>query len=110
MSVATVTTDIQIGPYKIPHYKLNVSVVRTNKPPVIPVRGAGYPQGTFIIERVMDKIALTLKLDRLHVRSVNLIKKLEMPFITGLKNRAGVDVVYDSGDYQKCQDLAGRIF
>ena len=99
-----------IGPYKIPHYELNVSVVRTNKPPVIPVRGAGYPQGTFIIERVMDRIALTLKLDRLHVRSVNLIKKLEMPFVTGLKNRAGVDVVYDSGDYQKCQDLAVEFF
>lgn len=99
-----------IGPYKIPHYELNVSVVRTNKPPVIPVRGAGYPQGTFVIERIMDRIALELGLDRLQVRSINLIKKGDMPYETGLKNRAGVDVVYDSGDYQKCQDLALKEF
>lgn len=99
-----------IGPYKIPHYELKVSVVRTNKPPVIPVRGAGYPQGTFVVERIMDKIALELGLDRLKVRSINLINKDDMPFMTGLKNRAGVDVVYDSGDYQKCQDLALKEF
>ena len=99
-----------IGPYKIPHYELKVSVVRTNKPPVIPVRGAGYPQGTFVVERIMDKIALEVGLDRLKVRSINLINKDDMPYETGLKNRAGVDVVYDSGDYQKCQDLALKEF
>ena len=56
-----------IGPYKIPHYELKVSVVRTNKPPVIPVRGAGYPQGTFVVVRILDIIALELGLDRLKV-------------------------------------------
>ena len=99
-----------LGPYNLPLYELNVSLIRTNKPPVIPVRGAGYPQGTFVIERLMDAIALELKIDRLSIRSTNLIKNNEMPFVTGLKNRAGIDVIYDSGDYQKCQDLAIRAF
>ena len=40
------------GPYILPHYKLHVSVVETNKVPTAPVRGAGYPEGCFAMERV----------------------------------------------------------
>ena len=95
-----------LGPYILPAYSLDLSVIRTNKPPVIPVRGAGYPQGTFIIERLLDKIADHLNLSRLEVRSRNLIPAGKFPFTTGLKNRAGREVVYDSGDYIKCQNEA----
>ena len=45
------------GPYVLPHYRLHVSVVETNKVPTAPVRGAGYPEGCFAMDRVLDAIA-----------------------------------------------------
>ncbi|MEP6783374.1 MAG: xanthine dehydrogenase family protein molybdopterin-binding subunit [Acidobacteriota bacterium] len=94
------------GPYVIPAYGIDVMVVRTNKVPVIPVRGAGYPQGTFAIERLLDLVAEKLGLDRGEVRRRNLIPSERMPYPTGLVSRAGVRVVYDSGDYATCQRIA----
>lgn len=94
------------GPYIIPSYGIDVLVVRTNKVPVIPVRGAGYPQGTFAMERLLDLVAEKLGLDRAEVRSRNLIPPERMPYAAGLINRAGVKVVYDSGDYATCQRRA----
>ncbi|HVO88434.1 MAG TPA: xanthine dehydrogenase family protein molybdopterin-binding subunit [Casimicrobiaceae bacterium] len=91
------------GPYVLPAYALDVLIVRTNKPPVIPVRGAGYPQGTFAMERMLDLVADKLGIDRAEVRRRNLIPASRMPYPVGLINRAGNPVVYDSGDYPTCQ-------
>ena len=91
------------GPYILPAYDMDVLVVQTHKPPVIPVRGAGYPQSAFVIERLMDRIARELGLDRAEVRSRNLIPADRFPYEMGLRNRAGGPVVYDSGDYATCQ-------
>jgi aerobic carbon-monoxide dehydrogenase large subunit len=93
-----------IGAYVLPSYKIEAHVVRTNKPPVIPVRGAGYQQGTFVIERIMDRIAAELNEERSEIRRRNLIQSSQMPYSTGLKNRAGAPVIYDSGDYLACQE------
>jgi aerobic carbon-monoxide dehydrogenase large subunit len=95
-----------LGPYLLPAYQIEVSVVQTNKPPVIPVRGAGYPQGTFVMERLLDILADKIGIDRAEIRRLNLIPKSAMPFGVGLVNRAGTKVVYDSGDYETCQDKA----
>lgn len=92
-----------IGAYMLPAYKLDVHVVRTNKPPVIPVRGAGYQQGTFVMERLLDGVADLLKIERAEIRRRNLIPARRMPYKTGLTNRAGKPVIYDSGDYEACQ-------
>lgn len=91
------------GPYVLPSLHVDVSMVRTNKPPVIPVRGAGYPQGTFAMERLLDLVAEKLRIDRAEVRRRNLIPSDRMPYQLGLINRAGAPVVYDSGDYVTCQ-------
>jgi carbon-monoxide dehydrogenase large subunit len=91
------------GPYVVPAFSMEILVVQTNKPPVIPVRGAGYPQACFAIERMMDRIAVELDLDRTVVRSRNYIQPEQMPYPLPLKNRAGVQVVYDSGDYPAAQ-------
>lgn len=91
------------GPYVLPAYALDVAVVRTNKPPVIPVRGAGYPQGTFAMERLLDLVADSIGVDRAEVRRRNLIPASRMPYAVGLINRAGGKVIYDSGDYATCQ-------
>lgn len=94
------------GAYVLPAYQLDVHVVRTNKPPVIPVRGAGYQQGTFVMERMLDWIAGELGLDRTEIRRRNLIPATSMPYKVGLANRAGKPVIYDSGDYEACQNEA----
>ena len=89
--------------YEVPAYSMNVKVALTNKVPVTPVRGAGHPQGTFAMERLLDRVARELKIDRAEVRRRNLIPASKMPYTTQLKARGGMAVVLDSGDYPKCQ-------
>lgn len=94
------------GPYKVPHYRLEVTAVETNKVPTMPVRGAGYPQGTFAMERLLDFAAGKLGLDRAEIRRRNLIPPDAMPYTTPMKTRAGTPVKYDSGDFPRCQAMA----
>ncbi|HZR69088.1 MAG TPA: xanthine dehydrogenase family protein molybdopterin-binding subunit, partial [Burkholderiales bacterium] len=89
--------------YEVPAYAMSVKVALTNKVPVTPVRGAGHPQGTFAIERLLDRVARELGLDRAEVRRRNLIGPEKMPYETKLKARGGQAVLLDSGDYPKCQ-------
>jgi carbon-monoxide dehydrogenase large subunit len=94
------------GPYVLPHYKLNVSVVETNKVPSAPVRGAGYPEGCFAMERVLDAIARDLGLDRVEVRRRNLVPGSAIPYSTPMHARSTSGIVYESGDFPACLDLA----
>ena len=93
------------GPYMVPSYSLRVLAVETNKVPTMPVRGAGYPQGTFAIERLLDLAAARLGLDRAEIRRRNLVPAAAMPYTTPLKTRAGSPVKYDSGDFPRCQAM-----
>lgn len=87
------------GPYVLPAYRLAVTVGATNKVPTIPVRGAGYPEGTFAMERALDGIAERLGLDRAEVRRRNLIPGDAMPYRTPMASRSGAAIIYDSGDF-----------
>jgi aerobic carbon-monoxide dehydrogenase large subunit len=91
------------GPYVVPAFEIHVRVVLTNKTPVSSVRGAGYPQSAFAMERLMDRIAREMDLDRSEVRRRNLITSDAMPYEKPLKARSGVSVTYDSGDYLAAQ-------
>ena len=91
------------GPYEVPAFRMNTKLALTNKVPVTPVRGAGHPQAAFTIERLMDRIARELGLDRTEVRRRNLIPAAAMPYTRPLKTRGGVAVVLDSGDYPRSQ-------
>jgi aerobic carbon-monoxide dehydrogenase large subunit len=92
------------GTYIVPAYDIDVWVAQTNKVPTIPVRGAGYPEGTFTIERLLDRVAAELGIDRAEVRRRNLVPTAKMPYEKPLKNRAGAPLVLDSGDYHACQE------
>ncbi len=94
------------GPYAIPSVDISIDVVFTNAVPTSPIRGAGRPFANFILERAMDCVARNLKLDRAEVRRVNFIRKEQMPYATGGKMPNGKPVVYDSGDYPACLDMA----
>jgi carbon-monoxide dehydrogenase large subunit len=94
------------GPYVIPSFHLDVAVAFTNKVPTSPVRGAGRPQAAVVMERLMDRVAHELKLDRAEVRRRNFIKPDQMPYKVGIIFRDGRPVTYDSGDYPTCQKKA----
>jgi carbon-monoxide dehydrogenase large subunit len=92
--------------YVVPAYRLGIKLALTNKVPVTPIRGAGQPQGVFAIERLLDRVAHELGLDRAEVRRRNLVQPEQMPYATPLRTRGGMQVVLDSGDYPKCQTQA----
>jgi carbon-monoxide dehydrogenase large subunit len=94
------------GPYVLPNYKLDVAVVETNKVPTAPVRGAGYPEGCFAMERIVDAIARDLQLDRAEVRRRNLVPADAMPYETPMQARSTSKIVYESGDFPACLNLA----
>jgi aerobic carbon-monoxide dehydrogenase large subunit len=88
------------GPYGIPAVKEDVYGVYTNTTPVEAYRGAGRPEATFMLERMIDGLARKLGLDPVEVRRRNLIAPFENghDVVTGLK--------YDSGNYQAALDKA----
>lgn len=94
------------GPYRIENLLLEVTCVYTNKVTVSAYRGAGQPQGVFIIERVIDWIAEHLGNDPAEVRMRNFIPADSFPYDTGITNLLGGRVEYDSGNFEGTLQLA----
>ena len=88
------------GPYQIGAVKEDVYGVYTNTTPVEAYRGAGRPEATFMLERVLDKVADQLKIDPAEIRRRNLIP----PFANGHDVITGLK--YDSGNYEGALDKA----
>jgi CO/xanthine dehydrogenase Mo-binding subunit len=109
--VPIVTATQLLGPYKPGGYRVEFQSLYTNTVQVTPYRGAGRPQGCFVMERIMDAIAAELGLDRADVRERNFIRPDEMPYDHGLIFQDGRPLIYDSGDYpaslQKLKKLVG---
>ncbi len=82
------------GPYTVPAVKEDVYGVYTNTTPVEAYRGAGRPEATFMLERMIDKLADELKIDPVEIRQRNLLP----PFDNGCDVVTGLN--YDSGNYQ----------
>ena len=97
--VPIITSTQLLGPYKPGAYRVEFTSLYTNTVIVTPYRGAGRPQGAFVMERTMDAIAASLGLDRALVRERNFILPSEMPYDHGLIFQDGRPLVYDSGDY-----------
>jgi len=94
------------GPYVVPAYRIEATVVLTNRVPTTVVRGAGRPQAVFAMERLMDRLARELKLDRAELRRRNMIVPEQMPYSVGLTFRDGKPLIYASGDFPKSQERA----
>jgi carbon-monoxide dehydrogenase large subunit len=103
INLAQNAVAIMPGPYELPAYKLDVRIALTNKVPVTPVRGAGHPQGIFAMERLMDRVARELKLDKAEVRRRNLIPGAAMPYRRPMRTRDGGEITLDSGNFPACQ-------
>jgi len=98
-SVPHNTSSVLPGPYRIPNLHFEMTAVYTNKVPVSAYRGAGQPQGTFVMERLIDRIARHLDKDPAEVRRLNTIPVDAFPYDTGLTNLLGGKVEYDSGNF-----------
>jgi len=97
--VPLVTSARMVGPYRLPNYRCDVTVVFTNTLPTSPYRGAGMPEGAFVIERALDAIARELGLDRAQVRRINFIQPGDLPYNCHVIDEDGTEMIYDSGDY-----------
>ncbi len=109
--IPIITSTQLLGPYKPGAYRVEFVSLYTNTVIVTPYRGAGRPQGCFVMERVMDAIAYELGLDRAVVRERNFIQPDEMPFDQHMQFQDGRPLIYDSGDYpaalEKLRKLVG---
>ena len=103
--VPVITASQLPGPYRLGSYRYEFRAIYTNTVTVSPYRGAGRPQGAFVMERTLDKIAGELGLDRADVRRVNLIGPDEFPYEVGVTFQDGGPTVYDSGDYPRGLEL-----
>ncbi len=88
------------GVYRTPAIHVQTTGVFTNTTPTGPYRGAGRPEATYAIERVIDLAARELGLDPIDLRRRNLIPSSAMPFKTGLV------FTYDCGDFARGLDMA----
>ncbi|MSQ70072.1 MAG: xanthine dehydrogenase family protein molybdopterin-binding subunit [Betaproteobacteria bacterium] len=95
-----------VGPYALPAFQLDIALCLTNMVSASSTRGAGRPQGTFVMERLLDRIAAKLGLARDEVRRRNLIQPGQMPYTTPIVQRDGQAMTYDSGDYPEAQRRA----
>ncbi len=94
---------LMAGNYKTPHIYVNVKAVFTNTVPVDAYRGAGRPEATFQLERVIDKAAREMGIDPIELRRKNFVGADEFPYQTP------VAVAYDTGNYQATMDVLEKI-
>jgi carbon-monoxide dehydrogenase large subunit len=93
------TQSHSMGAYDVANYHSDLKVVFTNKTIVTPVRGAGRPQGIFVVERLLDQAAKELGIDRVEIRKRNLIPPDAFPYEHKIIDQAFSPLVLDSGNY-----------
>jgi carbon-monoxide dehydrogenase large subunit len=93
-AIPTLTGLVVTGCYKIPALRMDIVGVYTNKMATDAYRGAGRPEATYLIERLMDLVANELGIDRVELRLKHFPAPADFPFATP----AGLQ--YDSGNYQ----------
>src|SRR5574341_646170 len=89
-----------VGVYAVPAAHVQVTCVLTNTNPTAPYRGAGRPEATYVIERLIDDAARELGVDPVELRRKNLIPPSAMPYRTPL------GLTYDCGAFEKSMDEA----
>src|SRR5579862_9171327 len=94
---------VQSGVYDLPLVHYEVKAVMTNTAPVGAYRGAGRPEGVFIVERLMDAAARQIGMDPRAIRKANYIKPAQLPYTNA------VGQVYDSGAFAHMLERACKL-
>ncbi len=106
LTIAINTQCTLLGPYRVPNYHSEFRMVFTNKPIVTPVRGAGRQHGVFVMERLLDRVADELGIDRVEIRRRNYLAPDEFPHDHEIIYQDFAPLVYDSGNYAEALDRA----
>jgi carbon-monoxide dehydrogenase large subunit len=93
-------TRIMTTVYDVPVAAVHVSAVMSNTVPTAPYRGAGRPEATHVIERMLDLAAAELGIDRAEIRRRNLITHDKLPY------RSPMGLMYDSGEFARNMERA----
>jgi len=96
--------QIMSGPYGIPHVRMAVTMIVTNKTPVGTYRGPGRFESDFCRERLFDMVAADLGIDRVEFRRRNLIAEADMPYPLATVEVLDIKTECDSGDYRQTLD------
>jgi len=91
------------GQYTTPMISANVKAIFTNTAPVDAYRGAGRPEATYVVERIVEVAAREMKMDPAELRRRNFVKPDQFPYQTP------VALQYDSGNYGKAMDAALKL-
>lgn len=94
------TGTMSTGPYRIRNLRTDVYGVVTNTTPTGAYRGAGRPEAAYMLERLIDRIAVECDLDPVEVRRANFVQPDEFPY------QGATGALYDSGNYPHTLDTA----
>jgi carbon-monoxide dehydrogenase large subunit len=97
-------SQVMSGPYRIPHVRMDVNLVMTNKTPSGTYRGPGRFEADFCRERLFDIVATELGIDPVEFRRRNLITESEMPYQLATVQVLNIKAECDSGNYQTTLD------
>lgn len=105
------TQSHSMSGYDVANYHSELTVVFTNKMITTPVRGAGRPQGIYLMERLVDLAAKELGMDRVEIRKRNFIPPDAFPYNHQIIDQAFAPLHFDSGNYlatlEKAADMIG---
>src|SRR5262249_26390194 len=97
--IPTRSTDLLSGLYTTPAVAINVKGVCTNTVPVCAYRGAGRPEASYVIERLVDAAAREMGMTPDAIRRVNFISPNALPYTSATK------LMFDSGEFERVMDL-----
>ncbi len=97
-------SQIMSGAYRIPHVRMDVTLLMTNKTPSGTYRGPGRFEADFCRERLLDIVAADLGIDRVEFRRRNLIAESDMPYSLATVQELDIATECDSGDYRMTLD------
>ena len=95
------------GAYRITDFDIEVVVIGTNKTPVATYRGAGQPEAALAMETLVDRAAGAIGIGAAEIRRRNLIGEADLPWAIGTRF-AGMEVIFDAGDFPAMLDQAVR--
>jgi aerobic carbon-monoxide dehydrogenase large subunit len=98
-----------LGPYEVPAYESEFTVVFTNKTIVTPVRGAGRQHGVFVMERLLDFAARELGISPVEIRRRNYIPPNAFPYNYEILYQDMAPLTYDSGNYAPAMEEAIKL-
>ncbi len=98
-----------MGPYDVANFYSEIKVVFTNKIIATPIRGAGRPQGIYVVERLLDLAAKELGIDPVEIRMRNFIPPDAFPYEHKIIDQAFAPLILDSGNYRSAFEKAATM-